>query len=155
MTNDLFPSPCPAAEEQEPAITATLVEEFRRMNFMPSLFTARYFIRGESAVFGLMDAMCQDYEGGLWQFYELSNGSGFMVPDMERVTLRVEGNGFDDDMSGEAAGIVVTLFALNHLIYMAHASRHDECDELVNRYYGLRDFAASHAECDLIFAAID
>lgn len=155
MTEDLFPSLVYAEEQDAPVITATLVDEPRRLNFLPSLFTPRYFIRGEGVAFYLMDLMCKAYTGGLWEFYELSNGSGYMVSSMERATLTVEGNGFNDEMSGDAAGVVITLFALNYLIDVAHSKNEAESEELIERYYGLRDFAIQHAECDLIFAAID
>ena len=91
MTNDLFPSPTLVADEQEaPAITAALVEESRRLNFLPNLFTPRYLIRGEGIVFHLMETMCQEYTGGMWMFYELSNGSGYMVSDMEGSPQKTE-----------------------------------------------------------------
>jgi hypothetical protein len=52
-------------------------------------------------------------------------------------------------MSADAAGIVVTLFALCQL------SAETEQDGIVELYHALRDFAAEHAEAGLIFSAID
>jgi hypothetical protein len=67
--------------------------------------------------------------------------------------LQVDGNGFDGDVSADAAGIVVTLFALCQLAEEV-AGTHD-ADAFSEHYHRLRAFADSHAEAGAIFRAID
>lgn len=37
----------------------------------------------EPRIFAWMDRFCDEYSGGLWSFYTLSNGGAFMAPDAE------------------------------------------------------------------------
>ena len=80
---------------------------------------------------------------------ELSNGGFYMSPDCESLQLRVDGNGYDDRMSGDAAGIVACLFALSHLSFRIPS-------EMLSRHFQqLLEFAAAHREASAIFAATD
>jgi hypothetical protein len=156
-SNDAGLSPLQPPEthqEAQPA-AARLVPEDERMTFLPQLFGPRVFFHGESAVYGWMRKLCKAYTGGLWQFFRVGDaGAGFMAPDIEGpLKLYVDGNGFEGDMSTEAAGIVVTLFALNHLMFSTPDK--GAVDLLCDRYEELRDFAREHAEARAIFAAID
>lgn len=59
-----------------------------------------------------MDRFCENYSGGIWQFYTLSNGGAFMAPDAdegddEKWALFNPMNGNGAEMSAEAAGITV------------------------------------------------
>ena len=148
---------CASASSSKGAITSTRVPDPLRLQFLPRVFGA-CMMRGETLVFDWAKRLCPDYTGGGWHFYDLSNGGFYLAlataptdtqdgqPD--RMRIRVDGNGFDDDMSLDAAGIVITLFALNHMTW-------DGLDHLVDAYYRLLDFAAEHAESRLILSAID
>ena len=121
---------------QEPSpVTASLVDADARPNFLPTFFGARLMIRGEALVFGWLRALAVDYHGGYWNFYTLSNGGFYMAPAGSK-PLRVmcEGNGFDDELSSDAAGIVVTLFALCQL------ANESEEDYIIDLYHLLREF---------------
>jgi hypothetical protein len=73
-----------------------------------------------------------------------------MAPsDDALVLIRVEGNDYEGSLSADAAGIVVSLFALCRL------SAQYQSGTFVEHYHCLRDFALDHAECRAIFAAID
>ena len=62
--------------------------------------------------------------------------------------LRVDGNGFDRPVSADAAGIIVTLFALNSLLWAG-------AQDLTKADDALREFAFAHAEGRSILRAID
>ena len=104
----------------------------------------------ETLIFNSLSEMCPTYTGGFWVFYETSNGTFFMAPDMEeKLTLSVEGNFFSGEVSAQAAGIVACLVAYNRLCWET------QMDQDINRFYALRDFALEHEEAPLILAAID
>jgi hypothetical protein len=103
----------------------------------------------EARIYDLMGQFVADYDGGFWDFYELSNGGFYMAPQMPAVRLSVESNGYDGRMSADAAGITVCLFALSHLAF-------ERNPEVYGRHFHwLRDFALGHAEASQIFAAVD
>ena len=102
-----------------------------------------------------MRRLCAAYTGGFWEFYTVGDeGAGFMVPRMDGpLSISVETNGYEGQMSAEAAGIVVALFALNHLMY--HTPDAGAAAVLGDRYEELRVFALEHPEHAAIFGAID
>ena len=140
---------------QPEAVTATLIPEgAQRLNFLPAKF-GRYFMRGESLVYAWMRKLSEDYSGGFWHYYTLSNGGHYMAPEMgdARLTLLVEGNGYEGSMSADAAGIVACMFALGQLMHQVE----DEAarDHLVEQYHALHSFAVFHPESGAICRAID
>jgi hypothetical protein len=141
------------AQELAPAV-ANLVAEGNRLSFLPTFFGQHLMIRGEALVFGWLDRLSEDYSGGYWHFYTLTNGGFYLALASDKLMhISVEGNGFDGEMSADAAGIVATLFALGQLAGEVQGT--DSGDVLINQYYFLRDFALDHAEARLIFKAID
>ena len=131
-------------------IAAALVPEADRLDFLPTFFGARLMMRGEGLVYDWMGELCEEYSGGLWHFYTLSNGGGYMaLADAKRMRIEVAGNDFEGEMSADAAGIVATLFALGQL------AAETEQDGIIRLYHELIDFAGEHAEVALIRSAID
>lgn len=129
---------------------ATLVPEDRRQNFLPTLFSLRWLLRGENAVYDFMGALSPDYGGGCWQFFELDGQPLYMAPERTGLMrIQWEGNGYEGEVSPEAAGIIATLFALSHL------SMHFGSDHLAEGFHRLRDYVSEHPEAAEIFAAID
>lgn len=139
-------------------ITASLVPTELRPGFLPKFFGS-HFMKGEALVYSWLTNLCDDYNGGFWNYYTLSNGGFYMAPTLECSTLRlsVSGNYFDDVMSPDAAGIVATMFAMNHLMAILHeqANQHDLLEKIVDRYHFLRDYISSHPEGRMILRAID
>ncbi|MFC7706333.1 antirestriction protein [Plastorhodobacter daqingensis] len=131
--------------------SATRVPDNRRMDFLPRLFGPRLLIIGEHTVFHFMETLCpSDYGGGLWDFYELDGQPLYLGPTSKpRYRLFCEGNGFEGEVSADAAGIIATLFAFSHLSF-----RYDD-DELAEGYGRLYDYATIHAEAAAIYQAID
>ena len=129
-------------------IAERIPEGDRRMDVLPRHF-GRLMLQVEDAVYTFMRYLATEYRGGYWHFYELSNGGFYMAPDMEPVHVHVESNGYEGQMSADAAGITACLFALSHLSNQLHN------DLLVRHFYLLRNFALEHAEARQILAAID
>lgn len=140
---------------EQPTITASRFTDERRITFWPQYFgTVPQWILLEPRLFAWMDHLCEDYGGGIWQFYTLSNGGVFMAPEAdednrEKWHLSNSINGNDAEMSAEAAGIAVCLLEYSH-----HAWR-TECDVMTTHYYRLRDYAITHPECQAIMHIID
>ena len=105
-------------------------------------------------VYAWLRRLSKDYDGAYWHYYTLTNGGFYMAPRLtERLRLEVSGNGFEGEMSADAAGIVATLFALGQLA--AEIQGTDAADALIDRYHFLREFVDEHAEAGPIFRAID
>lgn len=134
-------------------IVCTPVIDEQRVTFWPLHFgNIPQWITLEPHIFAWMDRFCEDYHGGIWSLYTLSNGGAFIAPDAdidEKWALFNSMNGNGAEMSAEAAGIAVCLIAYSH-----HACR-TECDAMTEHYYRLRDYALMHAECNAIMHIID
>lgn len=133
--------------ETQNIITAKMVAEEDRIDFFPK-HCGRAFLMFESHVYNWMRRLCPDYDGVFWQFYELSNGGFYMAPETAMpVRIVCEGNYFNEEMSADAAGIVVTLFTLSHMA--------ERVLSLADRYYDLMEYIDCHPEAGKIYAAID
>jgi hypothetical protein len=131
------------------SVTSLRVPEERRLGVLPRHFNS-HLLTVEAAIYHFMRTLAHEYTGGLWAFYELSNGGLYMAPDTPKTFhVQVEGNGFDGVLSADAAGVTVCLFALSHLSFRIRDGRISE------HFHLLREFAAGHPEASLIFAAID
>jgi hypothetical protein len=129
-------------------IIAARVPDGERIDALPRHF-GRHLLAVENAVYTWLRELSQDYSGGYWHFYELSNGGFYMAPDCGSLRVRVAGNGYDGVMSGDAAGITACLFALSHLSFRMPV-------ELVSEHFHwLLAFAAEHREASAIIAATD
>lgn len=141
------------ANEPQFDLTATPVPDEQRIRFWLQHFGAiSEWITLETRIFAWMDRFCDEYSGGIWSFYTLSNGGAFMAPDAEgddKWHLFNSMNGNRAEMSAEAAGIAVCLIEYNH-----HAC-HIECDAMTEHYYRLRDYALQHSESSAILRIID
>jgi hypothetical protein len=146
---DSSPSPASSSSVHAGTINTTSVTADQRFKFLPRVFGARHMMRGESAVYDWMAELCRNYQGGYWDFIDLSNGGFYLRLAADNpLDVVVAGNGFSGGMSPDAASIVATLFALNDLIWRG-------AGHLDDAYYLLRDFAAQHPEARLILQAID
>jgi len=139
-------------------VTATHVPGPQRMTFLPQFF-GKFFMQGEQLLFNWADRLSPQYSGGFWNFYTLSNGGFFAAPHMgvEKVEVRQNLNGYEGSMSEQAFGVVVTLFALNHLIMSLYEKQADEdlIDQLSERYHLLHDFIGTLPDASEIYSAID
>ena len=135
--------------DNETKISSNVVVDELRLNFLPHYFVAQ-FLQGEALIYDWATRLSSDYEGGMWHFFQLSNGSFYVAPAHSgQVHVQWHLNGFDDTMGADAFGIVVTLFALCHL-----AERGGD-DKIIDHYHALRAFASQHDEVAKILSAID
>ena len=148
MTEQLHITPVVALAERG-RIVATEVPAERRQYFLPERFGPALLPRSEMLVYGWLGRLCESYRGGFWRFFDLSNCGFYMAPNLPGpFHLRVDGNGFSGAVSADAAGVVASMFALNHLACDGHG-------QLDDAYYLLRDFACQHEEHQSILMAID
>lgn len=137
--------------ETEALITARKVPENERNTFLPKMLP-HGFIQFEARCFAVMSQQADVYIGGMWDFFELSNGSLYIAPAdyPDGFNLDVPTNGYRGHLSSDAAGIVASLLALNALCWAPSPS-----ERVVEQFYGLRDFACGHPEALEILGAID
>lgn len=136
---------------------ATLLQGAQRLTFLPDLFSTD-FMRSEATVYAYAERFFEGYQGGMWQFYRLPAGGGFMVPELDAGTVMFTqpGNWFEQEVSAEVAGIIITALVLNHRSF--HHDHHDQeelCRHFCRRYQQLMDFVNTHPDASLIYRALD
>lgn len=133
-------------------MNALLVPEHRRVSVTAELFGARFPFAIEPAIFDFAGDLSEDYAGGSWDFYTLENGGFFMCP-VSPERFRVESpNGNSANMSAEAFGVAVCLFAFSNLCFSSDEALTEMCGEAFHR---LREYALEHAEAADILRIID
>jgi hypothetical protein len=108
----------------------------------------KYMLRVEDAVYSFARRLCPQLENSAWHFYELSNGGLYMAPMVRAVTVRVHANAFDSAITGDAAGVVVCLYAFRQLAVEIPG------DTMSRHFFQLDAFARQHGEADQILAAV-
>lgn len=131
---------------------ATVVPGKDRLTFLPRHF-GTHMLTVENFLYTQFAKLCPTYTGGYWHFYDLSNGGCYLAPHHERYALVHADNFFDATVSGDAAGIIVSLFTFSHLSFLLEDDPHGP--RIADYFHLLRDFAANHPEADPIFRAID
>jgi hypothetical protein len=61
-------------------ITRKQVPEHKRLSHTAKLFGLNFPLQLEPLVYAITDNIANDYHGGYWEFYELSNGGFYMAP---------------------------------------------------------------------------
>lgn len=129
---------------------ASLVPDQRRGTFLPTLFGRRHFFMGETLLYNFLQTLSPDYSGGYWQFFEAGGRPLYLAPTArERFHICCQTNGYEGEVSADAAGIIACLFTLSHLSFEA------EDDHIAEAFHRLRDHALDHPEAPDIFGAID
>ena len=129
-----------------------LIPDANRVAHTAGLFGIDFSRRLEPHVFTMADRLSVDYRGGYWDFYALSNGGFYMAPAMEGVFRVRSENGFEGEMSADALGLTVCLYAYSHLSFAGETAFSEACAE---QYHLLREFSLDHAEASAILRAID
>jgi len=130
-------------------VVAALVADDERDHFLYRQM-GQHFVLFEHAVFSALAQASEDYTGGSWDFFILSNGGFYMSPCSDLpLRLCCVGNGFDGVLSADAAGIYACAMALSHLSFRLHD------DNTSNKFHLLRDFYAHHPEATALFRALD
>ncbi|MGY6156622.1 antirestriction protein [Paraburkholderia graminis] len=138
-------------------VTAKPVPFVERLTFLPKFFGPRLMMRAEALLYTYAGRFSPDnYNGGLWEYYTLSNGGGYAAPiSPARLQISIMGNGYEGEMSSDAAGIVISLFVLNTLAFECSGKDESLTEKLVEHWEQLREYAAQHPEARSIYRAID
>jgi hypothetical protein len=139
------------AGSSDNAITHSLIAEASRMDATHTIFGLHFPLRLEPTVFNMAGMLSEQYQGGSWEFYALSNGGFYMAPRASTSFAVTSENGFAGAMSADALGITACLYAYSHLSF-AQNSFGELC---AKHYHLLREYALDHSEAGAIFAAID
>ncbi|WP_265495157.1 antirestriction protein [Providencia heimbachae] len=125
--------------KDEIVITAIEVKnEQARLKFLPSKL-GRYCIAFENAVFNWMDRNALAYNGGFWDFYDLSNGGFYLQPP--KGYMITTPNGFMGDVTAQEAAIIVTLMMLSHFSFVTYEKgQQEDCERISAYFHQLRDF---------------
>lgn len=143
----------PAADAIDAAPTAPvaiLVPEARRSAFLPELFGPKLFFAAENNIYNFMQWLCPDYRGGFWQFLEHRGKPLYLAPtSAPHYRIACRSNGYEGEVSADAAGIIATLFTFSHLSF------DHPVDHLSDGFGRLHDYASGHPEAAQIYRAID
>ncbi len=133
-------------------ITKKLVPTNKRTNHTAQLFGLHFPMHLEPAVYGLTDNLSEDYKGGYWDFWELSNDGFYMSPNSDKIFRVTTMNGYEGYMSGDALGLTACIYAYSHLSFGPESRFTDDC---ARHFHLLRDYALDHIEGLAIMMAID
>ena len=133
-------------------ITRHQLEIDRRVSHTAALFGVHFPIQLEPYVYTVTSELANEYHGGYWQFYTLSNGGFYMAPNADQPFRVSCENGYEGELSADALGIVACLYAYSHLSFGGDDVFVETCAQ---QYHLLRDYMLEHAEARGILGAID
>jgi len=136
-------------KQEDTEIFAKVVSDRQMLGFLPAKIPGHY-LKLEGSVLSFARRLIENYSGGTWECLELSNGGFYLRPScLSEAKISVQENRFGGVASGDAAGVIVTLFALNYLVSWS------EDLVLMKLYYLLREYAYDHPEATFIGGALD
>lgn len=144
-----------------PKTTVQVIEQYRKdmgvrvalPGVMNREFGLRHALAVEQTIFSVTSRLLPDYRGAMWELIQLQNGGFYMALDMRKqYRCRVEGNGFDGPLSGDAAGLVVCLMTYSELSF---SSDEELSRRVTKHFHAVRDYCGEHPEGLNIFPAID
>jgi hypothetical protein len=104
----------------------------------------------EHTVYDMLSLFSEDYDGGYWDFFRLSNDGFYMAPkEPKSYRMRCAANGFEGEVDANMAGIIATAMAYSHLSFRPRG----ECFAIA--YERLSAFILQHPDAGMIRAAID
>ena len=133
-------------------ITRKLVSNNQRIKHTADIFSIRFPLNIEPAIYSIAGNIAPEYNGAYWEFYTLSNGGFYMAPSSDRYYQVSCENGYEGMLSEDALGITACLYAYSHLSFSSNVSFAEIC---ANHYHWLREFMLEHAEARNILSAID
>ena len=133
-------------------VTRTLVPEDQRLAITAKLFGTWFPMRMEPVIYTFTERLSKDYTGGYWEFYTLGNGGFYMAPSADRHFHAICDNQFEGDLSADALGITVCLYAYSNLSFAGPDAFADIC---FDHYHWLREYMMDHAEVREILGATD
>ena len=134
------------------SIIRTSIPEGQRMDFVAEIFGSNFPMKLEPFVYFMADTICEDYRGGYWEFYSLSNGGFYMVPCTDNIFHVSCENGFEGELSADAFGIVCCLYSYSHLSFGNPSAFTETC---ARQFHLLREYMLEHPDAAVILRAID
>ncbi|TXS90806.1 antirestriction protein [Parahaliea maris] len=142
-----------SGNESNTTVTATLILEEQRLDFIGNHFGATYPLLIEPTIYSTAEKLTNgQYHGGYWLMYQLSNGGFYTAPDDDRRFQLSCENYWSGELSADALGITVCLYAFSRLSYAKNVVFGKLCAE---NYYWLRDYVYEHPEAAAILGATD
>ena len=136
-------------------IEASPVEEERRKALLLRHIGPRWVSSFEQLLSQWMKRLSCHYSGDYWDYFELSNGGFYLTPSATKKTFLMTSPNFArENVSADAAGIIVTMLALTELMGMVDYKGDGSLDSFTERYCALRNFAIEHTEREKIFSII-
>ena len=135
--------------------TATPVNSNERMNFLPKFIGETYMIVFENMIFDILENQCTNYEGGYFNFFELSNGGFYTAPSSTETFELSCPNYFTGKMSADAVGLFATAMALNHMSWKLYNTDRKEAQKFDRLFFNVREHILNHEECATILGALD
>jgi hypothetical protein len=133
-------------------ITRKQVPNNQRIQHTADLFGLNFPLHLEPFVYAITGSIADDYDGGYWEFYELSNGGFYMAPHSDTPFQVSCENGYEGELSGDALGITACLYAYSNLSFTGKSGFDETC---ARQYHWLRDYMLEHPEARAILGAID
>ena len=132
-------------------VTADLVLSENRLAIVDELFGAAFPMRIEPFVYQVSGHISNDYNGGYWDYFQLSNGGFLMIPPSDDYYCLCD-NGFEGMVSAEVLGASACMYAYSHLSFSDDRRLSELCTK---HYYLLRDYIPEMGEVDQILAMTD
>lgn len=110
----------------------------------------------ETMVFEMLDSWCDDYDGGVWSYFKLSNGAWYLAPADEGIYRVKDYAGREHEMSPDGAGLTATLHMLHRLTWHFHeAGDKAKRDVVSEHYHALRMYTYPHPDATAIWRVLD
>jgi hypothetical protein len=132
-------------------ISRQLVADNQRTTITADLFGVYFPLQLELFVYAVTSKLSEDYSGGYWHFYTLTNGGFYMAPDSDGQFAVISENGFEGFMSADALGVTACLYAYSHLSF----GQGEFAETCAQHYHWLREYMFEHAEAGDILRTID
>ena len=132
-------------------VTRELVPEDRRIEIVERLFETAFPLQLEPVVYGITHRMADEYTGGYWDFWILSNGGFYMAPAEDRTFHIKCQNMYEGDLSADALGITACLYAYSNLSFPLS----DVAQGYARHYHLLQEYMVVHPEVREILRATD
>lgn len=121
--------------------------------YYPVFGTMQFF---ESMVFDLLGSWCDDYEGGMWNYYKISNGAWYLSPAADGIYRVQDYAGTEFEMSPDGAGLAATLNALHRLTWHFHeVGDKVRFDPVSKHEHALRMYSYTHPDAVPIWRVLD
>ncbi|MDP3818294.1 MAG: antirestriction protein [Methylotenera sp.] len=134
------------------AITRKLVQNNQRIEVTAELFGMYFPVQLEPYVYSITGNIAFEYNGGYWEFYQLSNGGFYMAPSTDILYQVSCENGYEGKLSADSLGITACLYAYSHLSFSNNPALAEICAQ---QYQCLREYMLEHKEVRCILGAID